>query len=71
MATPKWASKQEIKAIYAECRRISSETGVKHHVDHEIPLKGLKVGGLHVPANLRIIPAIENIKKRNKYEVGA
>lgn len=47
-------------------RSISKKTGTQHHVDHIIPLQGKLVSGLHVPWNLRIIPAHENLSKSNK-----
>ena len=68
-ATPKWADPLAIESIYKEARRLTKETGIEHHVDHEIPLRGKLVSGLHVEFNLRAIPASENIKKNNKYEV--
>lgn len=67
-ATPQWADKAAIAAIYAEAKRISDETGVKHHVDHEIPLRAKLACGLHVQGNLRIIPALDNLRKRNRLE---
>ena len=65
--TPKWLTKEhlaQIVAVYAEAQRLTAETGVKHHVDHVIPLMGKTVCGLHVPWNLRAIPQSENLKKR-------
>jgi len=38
-ATPAWADKKRIKAIYEQAAIISEETGVLHHVDHIVPLK--------------------------------
>jgi hypothetical protein len=58
-ATPLWADLDAIEKIYKQ-RKLGE------HVDHIIPLKGKNVSGLHVAENLRIIPASENLKKRNK-----
>lgn len=68
LATPPWVSayQSELEAIYFERLRVDAQTGVKHHVDHIYPLKGKNSCGLHVPWNLRIIPASENIRKKNK-----
>jgi flagellum-specific peptidoglycan hydrolase FlgJ len=63
MAAVAWSDNQAIRAIYDEAQRISRETGIKHHVDHIIPLKGKTVCGLHVSWNLRVIPGVENIRK--------
>ena len=64
---PLWRDINKIKAIYDECERISKESGIKHHVDHIIPLRGKNVSGLHVHENLRIISAVENQSKKNKF----
>lgn len=69
-ATPKWLSSNDfdiIRSFYKEAKMLSLKTGVLHHVDHIIPLQGKDVCGLHVPWNLRVIPAVENIIKSNKF----
>lgn len=65
-ATPKWVSHEEIKAVYAERDRIRDETGEEYHVDHIVPLKHKDVCGLHVPWNLQVITAEENMAKSNR-----
>lgn len=66
-ATPSWANIEKIKQIYVDCQLISEMTGVKHHVDHVVPLKGKMVSGLHVEYNLEILPANLNMAKHNKF----
>jgi 5-methylcytosine-specific restriction endonuclease McrA len=68
-ATPKWLSaeqKMEIRLKYRLAIELSRATGIRHAVDHEIPLQGEDVCGLHVPWNLRVITQEENLKKSNK-----
>jgi hypothetical protein len=65
-ATPPWADLGAIKCIYREAQRLSKETGKKYHVDHFYPLKSEYMCGLHIPLNLRIIPALVNVRKNNK-----
>jgi hypothetical protein len=65
--TPPWADLQAIRKIYNEAARLTKETGEPWHVDHEIPLNGKLVSGLHLAENLRVIPGIENLKKGAKF----
>lgn len=69
LATPKWANLYKVARIHHERARITAETGIPHHVDHIIPLQGLRVCGLNNEFNLRIITAAENCSKSNKYEI--
>lgn len=65
-ATPAWANLSAIRDIYRLCREISERAGVAHHVDHIVPLTSKYVCGLHVEANLQIVPGIENLRKHNR-----
>jgi hypothetical protein len=69
-ATPKWLSpeqRMEIRLKYRLAIEMSRATGVRYAVDHEVPIQGEDVCGLHVPWNLRVITQDENLKKSNKH----
>mgnify|MGYP006921349758 CR=1 FL=1 len=68
LATPPWADRDAIARLYHEAKAVSRRTGVRHHVDHVIPLQGATVTGLHVETNLRVIPARENHRKSNRFD---
>jgi hypothetical protein len=70
--TPHWLTEFDllkIKCLYQLAAMRTRESDYTWDVDHIIPLKGRLVSGLHVPDNLRVIPATENKRKLNKYEV--
>jgi hypothetical protein len=65
-ATPWWSDLDVIKEIYKSARELTILTGIQFHVDHILPLNNPTVQGLHIPANLRIIPYYENLSKSNR-----
>lgn len=76
--TVAWADDKAIKQVYADCEEINLAARTagcpsteKFVVDHEIPLQGKLVSGLHVGANLQIITASENSSKGNKFTPGS
>ena len=71
-ATPKWLTEEHLKQIrdtYIRCANLTKQTGIKHQVDHIVPLLGKNVRGLHVPWNLQILTAHENGVKHSKYPI--
>jgi hypothetical protein len=66
-ATPSWVNKEKIVEYYDKACEMQRIEGIKYHVDHIVPLRGKKVCGLHVPWNLQIIKAKDNLVKGNKF----
>lgn len=57
---PSWSNSSDLVNFYKGCPK-------GFHVDHIYPLRGKYVSGLHVLSNLQYLPAIENMRKNNKY----
>ena len=70
-ATPQWLTiddNEKIEEFYRISQQLQLSTCEEYHVDHIVPLQGNNVCGLHVPWNLRVIPAKENLSKSNKLQ---
>lgn len=70
--TPAWLNEEDnmyIECLYSLAAMHSKYSGEKWHVDHIIPLQGKKVSGLHVPLNLKAVPAAYNQRKSNSYAI--
>ena len=68
--TPAWLTSDDhwlIEQAYEIAAVRTKMFGFSWHVDHVIPLQGRLVSGLHVPTNLQVIPAVENIRKANRF----
>lgn len=66
-AMPIWANIDTIKSIYEISKELTKRTGIKHEVDHVIPIKHPLVCGLHVENNLQVISEKENRVKSNNF----
>ena len=66
-ATPKWSDLKAIESMYQIAALLTTVTGVRHDVDHIVPLKSKIVCGLHCEANLQILTSSENKRKLNVY----
>lgn len=71
-ATPGWYGELD-ELVMREALHLTALreacTGFKWEVDHIIPLAGKLVCGLHVAANIQVIPMTENRRKSNQYAV--
>lgn len=73
LSAPIWLTKkdlQDIASFYVLAKALKSASGENFHVDHIVPLKHDLVCGLHVPWNLQVLTATENLRKSNKFTVG-
>ena len=70
--TPSWLTADDswmMEQAYELAQLRNKATGLEWHVDHIIPLQGAEVSGLHVPSNLQVILATENLAKGAKWAI--
>lgn len=69
-AWPEWCAEHPgFKRVYDESKRRRA-AGEDVHVDHIVPVISPLVCGLHVPWNLRVLPAGPNLSKSNRWWPG-
>lgn len=66
--TVSWADLDLIDDIYS-LARVLREHGLAVEVDHEIPLRGRNVCGLHTHHNLRLLDSKQNKSKSNRFSI--
>ncbi len=66
--TPAWADRKAIADIYQDAAEFRA-AGIEVDVDHEIPLQGELVSGLHVHNNLRVCMSSFNRAKSNTFHI--
>jgi len=59
------ANKAFVAGFYAIAQRMSKCLGIRHDVDHIVPLS---LGGSHCHRNLQVIPATWNSRKQAHYD---
>lgn len=67
-ATPPWLTKEhrlQMRWAYELAEILTATMGEPYHVDHIFPISHPRSCGLHVPWNLQVIPARDNLKKGN------
>lgn len=68
-ATPSWLTEFDLEMMkwtYQAAKIAESHYGEPYQVDHIVPLQGENVCGLHVPWNIQVITAHDNMSKGNK-----
>lgn len=65
LSCPPWVCRAELRAFEHEARWKTQSTGIKHVVDHVVPVTHPLVCGLTVPWNLQVITYAANAKKSN------
>ncbi len=63
---PGWADHDAILEVYERAQAWTVVTGIRFSVDHELPIRGEFVSGLHVHQNLQVIPLNANFAKHKQ-----
>ena len=67
LSFPFWIKDADLRPMWDEAKAKEKITGVKHVLDHIVPINHPYVSGLSVPWNLQILTASQNSSKSNKF----
>lgn len=67
LSAPPWVDRAALLRLQKRARELTRVTGVKHVLDHIVPVCHPYVCGLTVPWNIRVIPATANAAKGNQF----
>lgn len=67
LAAPPWVDRSALRTLRDYARNLTRITGVRHVLDHVVPLSHPYVCGLTVPWNLRVITYAQNAAKSNRW----
>lgn len=67
LSYPPWVTREWINSMRDRTREWTAKTGVRHVLDHVIPLNHPRICGLTVPENMAIITWKENAFKSNNW----
>jgi hypothetical protein len=67
LSAPPWVDRDALNKIYSHARALTKLTGVKHVVDHIVPVCHPMVCGLTVPWNLQVMTDKQNQAKGNSF----
>ena len=62
-----WTKFSDTVRFYREAHELTARTGIRHEVDHIIPLRSKHVAGLHCVENLQVLTAAANNAKGNSF----
>ncbi len=65
IATPYWVKRGDFVELEKLKRHLTNTTGVRHSLDHRVPLNHRNVCGLNVPWNMQVMTDLANAKKGN------
>ena len=67
LSAPLWVDHRDFKHLRDKAIAETKRTGIRHTLDHIVPVTHPFVCGLTVPWNMQVVPHVVNIAKGNKW----